>query len=258
MLREKRSVERELALFDGLETSPEEVELLLELAAEEDDAEVAVAPPPDVETTAELVEAEATDSQEAVEAGADAESSAATTIRRAQNQGPFAPRPRGWVETPEESTRTSFTDVPPWFEEVRATFDPGESASLLEDIKSRHVTMPTTFLTKLSTMGQDLERALDDASSQRDFQVKVMTGSTLVLTAGYLAWVLRGGSLLASLLGTLPAWFHFDPLPVLTSTKREQRRQKHHDEMAAKQEAREYKGLDQVFGDDEPKGGSRT
>ncbi len=57
MLREKRSVERELALFDGLETALEEVALLLELAAEEDDAETRV-------EAAEKLEAAAGDLEE--------------------------------------------------------------------------------------------------------------------------------------------------------------------------------------------------
>ncbi len=37
------------------------------------------------------------------------------------------------------------------------------------------------------------------------------------LTVGYVTWLLRGGSLLASLLASLPAWASFDPLPVLMS-----------------------------------------
>ncbi len=52
VLREKRGVERELGLFDGLETSLEEVELLLELAAEEDDAETRVEAAEKLETAA--------------------------------------------------------------------------------------------------------------------------------------------------------------------------------------------------------------
>jgi peptide chain release factor 2 len=39
ILREKSRIEREVALFDGLETALEEAEVLLELAAEEDDPE---------------------------------------------------------------------------------------------------------------------------------------------------------------------------------------------------------------------------
>ena len=37
------------------------------------------------------------------------------------------------------------------------------------------------------------------------------------LTVGYVTWLLRGGSLLTSLLASLPAWSAFDPLPVLMS-----------------------------------------
>ena len=37
------------------------------------------------------------------------------------------------------------------------------------------------------------------------------------LTVGYVTWLLRGGSLLASLLASLPAWASFYPLPVLMS-----------------------------------------
>ena len=37
------------------------------------------------------------------------------------------------------------------------------------------------------------------------------------LTVGYVTWLLRGGSLVASFLASLPAWAAFDPLPVLIS-----------------------------------------
>ena len=45
-------------------------------------------------------------------------------------------------------------------------------------------------------------------------------GSTLVLSAGYLSWALRAGSMLASLVATMPTWTGFDPLPVLAAKKR--------------------------------------
>ena len=35
------------------------------------------------------------------------------------------------------------------------------------------------------------------------------------LTVGYVIWLIRGGTLLASLISSLPAWCSFDPLPVL-------------------------------------------
>jgi hypothetical protein len=40
-----------------------------------------------------------------------------------------------------------------------------------------------------------------------------MTG--VAMSAGLVVWALRGGGLLVSLLGSLPAWRNLDPLPVL-------------------------------------------
>ena len=44
-----------------------------------------------------------------------------------------------------------------------------------------------------------------------------MLGSTISLTAGFVSWVLRGGSLLASFMSTVPVLNNFDPLPILKS-----------------------------------------
>ncbi|NNJ97200.1 MAG: hypothetical protein HKP12_08565 [Gammaproteobacteria bacterium] len=39
--------------------------------------------------------------------------------------------------------------------------------------------------------------------------------SGVVLTAGIVAWAMRGGALLSSLMSTIPLWKGYDPLPVL-------------------------------------------
>jgi hypothetical protein len=39
------------------------------------------------------------------------------------------------------------------------------------------------------------------------------------LSAGYVVWMLKGGSLLASVLSSLPAWQLADPLAILVGTK---------------------------------------
>ena len=50
---------------------------------------------------------------------------------------------------------------------------------------------------------------------------KVVVGSTAAVSTsvsvGYVVWMLRGGSLMATMLSSLPAWQSFDPLPVLDS-----------------------------------------
>jgi len=35
------------------------------------------------------------------------------------------------------------------------------------------------------------------------------------LSVGYILWLLRGGTLLASMMASLPAWRAIDPLPIL-------------------------------------------
>jgi hypothetical protein len=47
--------------------------------------------------------------------------------------------------------------------------------------------------------------------------VAVSTG----LSVGYVVWMIRGGSLLASVLSSMPAWQLADPLPILAGTKDE-------------------------------------
>jgi hypothetical protein len=42
------------------------------------------------------------------------------------------------------------------------------------------------------------------------------------LSAGYVVWMLKGGSLLASLLSSLPAWQLADPLAILVGKKEDE------------------------------------
>jgi hypothetical protein len=63
-----------------------------------------------------------------------------------------------------------------------------------------------------------------------DQKVKIMAGSATAASFGasalYVVWLLRGGSLLSSLLSILPAWQTIDPLPVLDNFENRRRRGK--------------------------------
>jgi hypothetical protein len=48
-----------------------------------------------------------------------------------------------------------------------------------------------------------------------EFQVAAAKSSGVVLTAGIVAWAMRGGALLSSLMSTIPLWKGYDPLPIL-------------------------------------------
>ena len=50
----------------------------------------------------------------------------------------------------------------------------------------------------------------------------------VTLSAGYLAWLLRAGPLLASALSTMPMWTKFDPLPVVMAGAKKKKRSRYH------------------------------
>ena len=65
-----------------------------------------------------------------------------------------------------------------------------------------------------------------DGNSELPMQQELMTrqlvvGSTALVTTtlsvGYVIWLLRGGTLVASLVSSIPAWCAFDPLPIVDS-----------------------------------------
>jgi hypothetical protein len=63
-----------------------------------------------------------------------------------------------------------------------------------------------------------LEKAQEAAREDAKVEQIVMGSGAAVagsLTVGYASWLLRGGTLLSSLLVSMPAWRMFDPLPVL-------------------------------------------
>ncbi|MFT5501909.1 MAG: hypothetical protein ACI88G_002050, partial [Woeseiaceae bacterium] len=72
---------------------------------------------------------------------------------------------------------------------------------------------------ELMRLGMD-----SDASGRNgdNVEVQIFVGATTSLTAGIVSWVLRGGSLLASLMSTVPLLNRFDPLPILKSRNDEE------------------------------------
>ncbi len=76
---------------------------------------------------------------------------------------------------------------------------------------------------------------------------KTIVGGTLTLSAGVATWVLRGGSLIASALTTLPIWKGFDPLHVLPLTNKELRRKKKENRKIEKEEKKKNRHVADLF-----------
>jgi hypothetical protein len=82
------------------------------------------------------------------------------------------------------------------------------------------------FLSAKSEMSKEMDAADDKLISDRKLNVVAgsATAASFGASAAYVLWMLRGGSLLSSLLSILPAWQSMDPLPVLDNFESRKRR----------------------------------
>jgi hypothetical protein len=79
---------------------------------------------------------------------------------------------------------------------------------------SHNVTEP------LTKVADNLEQSIEARAQQSDLAGSVTPLFGIALSAGFAAWVLRGGSLMRSFLASMPAWRHIDPLSVLGAGSR--------------------------------------
>jgi hypothetical protein len=100
---------------------------------------------------------------------------------------------------------------------------------------------------RLNQLGDDLERAMQEREHRAQLMGQAASISAFALTAGFVAWLLHGGSLLASFLVSLPAWRHFDPLPVLGTSGHDRRKRDRKRREEDEQENKQFRGLDRVL-----------
>ena len=84
-------------------------------------------------------------------------------------------------------------------------------------------------------------------STQRNcwsIPIQVISGHNYPV--GLVAWILRGGTLLASLLASMPSWRNFDPIPILDMNKKEQKNWARRIHEGHTMDAREHHGRDAV------------
>jgi hypothetical protein len=61
---------------------------------------------------------------------------------------------------------------------------------------------------------------VESSSQSHQLLAGTVTLGSAVLTAGYIAWSLRGAQLVTTFLSTLPAWSNLDPLPLVSDGRR--------------------------------------
>ena len=100
---------------------------------------------------------------------------------------------------------------------------------------------------RLTRLADDLERGVQEREHQTHLIGRVASFSGMALSAGFVAWILRGGSLLSSFLVSMPAWRHFDPLPVLGGELLTRRKRDRKIREEDEQENKQFRGLDRVL-----------
>jgi hypothetical protein len=112
---------------------------------------------------------------------------------------------------------------------VASAATPNTPASAVPDVRVESVPEQVfPFLAARSDMSKEMDAADDKLTSEK--KLKIVAGSATAASFGasaaYVLWLLRGGSLLSSLLSILPAWQSMDPLPVLDNFESRKRRKK--------------------------------
>ncbi len=159
---------------------------------------------------------------------------------------PGAPQPKG-LNTPASSIQ--------FMREIRGYVEEGVAPRMYQadkevprafggqTLEKMSTGLSEAFRTSLGVVEEDLRRATDMSESSLKFAVGVTNLGGVSLTAGVIAWLLRSGALLASLAATLPAWRHFDPLPVVLTSDRTRRRSTADTVVAADRENKQFRGL---------------
>jgi hypothetical protein len=95
-----------------------------------------------------------------------------------------------------------------------------EAAMRAEDILTNE-----KITESIEKVKDDLDEDVSKKTTEEKIVIGIVSGIT-TLTIGMVAWALRGVSLLASLLISLPIWKSIDPLPILDVRRRKEKEKK--------------------------------
>jgi hypothetical protein len=101
----------------------------------------------------------------------------------------------------------------------------GNAGSLFQEIgiggdnNEWEIALTPGMLSALKNMQTDAESIDQKNEELLQFMIGAGTFTSISLSAGFIAWLLRTGTLAATLFTTAPLWRSFDPIPVLTHNK---------------------------------------
>ena len=92
-------------------------------------------------------------------------------------------------------------------------------------------------------MKQQMAQSVETENEDQQIVIGAAKGLTMILFAGMMNWYIKAGSLLASLLSTVPLWTPFDPLPILSLSREERDRRRRE---ASEERQREDRSLHRI------------
>ena len=104
-----------------------------------------------------------------------------------------------------------------------------------------------SFRADLEKMYQDIDESIEEEKRKNEFTVETATGISISLTAGFVAWLFRSGSLIASLFATMPMWRNFDPVSILSESEDEEETADKTKSDKTKKESHEDQKAEQIF-----------
>ena len=90
-----------------------------------------------------------------------------------------------------------------------------ESEAKIKRAQQELVAINKLSLKNLSAQADARKSEISDSATISTTVLATSTTVTSSLSVGYILWLLRGGTLLASMMASLPAWRAIDPLPIL-------------------------------------------
>ena len=173
--------------------------------------------------------------------------------------------------TLDPTTRIELEQVDPgnfnYYDQKLDTNDRNEinfsTASTVADIQVRSI---KALWTAIDQMKQEMDDNVAKNMTDLEFRAAAVSSSGVALTAGVVAWVLRSGALMTSLISTIPLWKGYDPLPILAYKDDDDEEEKIAEDKiptsleelkkikAIKEKMKKYNNVDNLFGSSEVEG----
>ncbi len=90
-----------------------------------------------------------------------------------------------------------------------------KAATSFEDIKVKSI---KALWLAIDQMRENIDNNITENMTEAELKAAVVSSSGVALTAGVVAWVLRSGALMTSLISTIPLWKGYDPMPILAKS----------------------------------------